>query len=210
MIVFPKTALFLSIQTNFPTNMQIENTPLYFKTGVRCIMLLLRSKDGGSNRPDYSALRYISTNEIEFDAIVARLHTMQKTSVLYSKHRIYSSVNPRDMSKAIYNFKVEQLANDLHAPDVRDQFYIDIKNRFFGALSTPRCAARKDFLFDIDSNEGDDFQKTVEALQHCTEILLSYPTPNGWHIITKPFNYTKIYSSVQKKLKKDALLYISN
>jgi hypothetical protein len=72
-----------------------------------------------------------------------------------------------------------------------------------------RCANERLFLIDADDIIGRDV--CGEVLKHCeelgVEILKSYRTKNGWHIITKPFN-PSLWKH-ESEIKKDALILLA-
>lgn len=162
------------------------NHPSNFKEGVRILMRVLRTKDGGKGNVDRHAKKVITRNSTEFDnALVELVNTMQSTE------RIYSTVDARDSKKAIRLFKQNQLDNDYSkAPE---EFYLDIKNRWVSSLQSPRSRMTSNFLWDCDTIE--EFEELVRELgtnAGLSSILDVYPTKNGGHIITQPFEYPKL------------------
>jgi hypothetical protein len=57
----------------------------------------------------------------------------------------------------------------------------------------------------VDTPDNGDTLKALAGV----EILKSYRTKAGWHIITKPFNHTKIELPENVELKTDGLLLLS-
>ena len=185
-----------------------------FTDGIRMIMLTLRNKDGGkSNKPDRSAIRRISTNQNEFEKILEEFLERQSE---HPEYRIYSCVNRRNFNKAIREFKRQQLEADYYDIESRNRFYLDIKNRFLGSLMKPSSRAETKFLIDLDGGEVERYKSLVEdKLKDLkVKVLLNYPTKNGEHLITSPFNpndlaipdYDKLFVP---EIKKDALLLLS-
>ena len=106
---------------------QIEKTFSDFMSGYRLIMLTQRSKEGGKvNKPDRVAKKKISTNKEEFLEIVKEFKEIKDKS--NNPLRIYSSVNSRDINKAIREFKYRQLEADYYVEKSKTGFYLDIKN----------------------------------------------------------------------------------
>lgn len=63
------------------------------------------------------------------------------------------------------------------------------------------------FVFDIDNPMTLD--EALGILDRCPEkpeIVKQYATKNGWHIITKPFNHTKLEKELS--FHKDGLLLL--
>ena len=184
--------------------------PIQFKQGLRLIMLTWRGKDGGlKTRPDRVAIKRISENEIEFDKIVAELEIEKQKSS--NPLRIYTSVNARDIRKAQREFKKRQLEVDYFDEESKNRFYLDIKNRWISCLMKPSCRAETLFLIDIDEEVTDKdctsyARKNLKEIN--AEIIYEYPTKNGTHIITKPFN-PSLFNSNFGEVKKDSLMLIS-
>jgi hypothetical protein len=172
-------------------------------------MLTWRGKDGGNaTRPDRIAIKRITTNEEEFDKAFDELAVLKSQSK--NPLRIYSSVNSRDIKKAQREFKQRQLDADYFDEDSRNQFYLDIKNRWISCLMKQNCREETLFLIDIDEEVTDQDCKVL-AREHLknlgVEIVYEYPTKNGTHIITKPFN-PNLFNTNFGEVKKDALLLI--
>lgn len=183
--------------------------PTQFKEGLRMIMLTKRSKDGGRNNPDRVAKRKISRNETEFDSIVDEFKKEMETSS--EPLRIYSSVNSRDIKKAIRLFKQRQLDADYYDEDSKNNFYFDIKNRWISCFMNPSCRAETKFLIDIDDVESvaDTIIYAKRLLGELgVKILASYTTKNGAHIITEPFN-PSLWDTDLGEIKKDGLILIA-
>lgn len=181
--------------------MKVLTHPEQFTNGVRILMRVLRTKDGGVGNVDRHAKKLVSRNPKEFEECLARL-----VDDMLPTERIYSTVDMRDMSKAIRTFKTEQLSNDYNPEHVRDDFYIDVYNRWISALQQPSARATSLFLWDCDTPEQyADVQQVLYAVG--AAIVHRYDTKNGGHIITAPFNYTILdRNDYQPLCKKNAMM----
>jgi len=181
-----------------------------FKTGYRLLIMLHRKKDGGHGRADYHSIKYLVNGKEEFDEKLKRLQDAKATHSDIP-YRIYSSINERDMDKAIRKFKYEIIDNDYVDKIQRNRFYTDINNRLIGCVQKPENKKTKNFLFDVDEGTHYKTDKDVELFcQHLlfyTNILFKKKTKNGWHIITEPFNVSELDYKIGDLLK-DALLFI--
>lgn len=180
-----------------------------FSTGYRCMFLIQRHKEGGETN-NSKLTKKITRNSDEWILALKELLKIQMSSPL--PLRIYSSVNERNFNKAIRKFKYEQLDADYFDQIQKENFYLDIKNRFIGCLMQPQQKATSYFLFDCDNVENtpehiNDIENFYRDIGY--NFIKTYPTKNGHHIITKPFNYTKISFPKNTELKKDALLLLS-
>lgn len=179
----------------------LDAIPEIFTDGIRGIMLLRRNKDGEEGNAQRKAIKSISRDTQEWKTIIRELRNLQETS--YQGYRIYSSVNSRDISKAIHEFKRRQLETDYGNAFEFWSFYCDIKNRFFSCLMNPNCRATSHFLIDCDTQE--EYEHAELQLRGSGLVLMQYPTKNGYHIITLPFNPND-YGNMQ--IKKDELMFI--
>ncbi len=180
---------------------KIDEIPEMFTDGIRCLLLLRRNKDGQEGNAQRQAIKRISRNTEEWKEFIYELRNMQQTT--YQGHRIYSSVNSRDISKAIHEFKRRQLENDYSNAFEWSSFYCDINNRFFSCLMSPNCRATSHFLIDCDTQE--EYYHAQLQLRGTGLILMDYATKNGYHIITRPFNPND-FGNMQ--IKKDELMFI--
>ena len=177
----------------------LEKLPREFKDGYRGVLFILRNKDGLIGNAQRKSFKRISSNIDEFNEIVNHYRYLQSHG--YEKHRIYSSVNGRDIKKSIREFKRRQLEADFGSEENRNFFYSDIKNTFFSCLMNPSSRTENNFLIDCDSEEEYHFAKNVLPESH---IILDYETKNGRHLITHPFNPNEI----RLKPKKDDMIFI--
>lgn len=177
----------------------LNHIPQEFTEGYRGVLFLLRSKDNIPRPGNPKSFHHITKNAQEFYKAVETFMKMQQNG--YEGYRIYSSVNARDHKKVIRQFKQRQLDNEYNSPEVGFQFYVDCKNRFFSCFMNPQSAKDKFFLVDCDDTESYEYARRKIPLDH---ILFQYPTKNGFHFITKPFNP----QGFKAEVKKDALMYI--
>jgi hypothetical protein len=181
-----------------------------FRHGVRTLFLIQRHKEGGETN-NSKLIKKITRNTVEWQEALEELLVEKYSSPL--KLRIYACVNDRNFNKAIHKFKVEQLEADLYDQEQKENFYLDIRNRFIGCLMQPPQRASSLFLFDCDDveNPTDEHFNDIENFYAGIgdNHIKTYRTKNGNHVITKPFNYTKLKLPAKTELKKDGLLLLS-
>ena len=177
--------------------------------GIRVVLLIHRSKEGGSNNKFKRHLRkIITTNSDEFFEAIKELKEIKDNSK--DELRIYASCNNRDLNKAVRLFKEQQLATDYDPGNKTQSFYLDIKNRFISCLMNKSCRNEKNFLFDLDEIDEHSFVSVKNIIAKQTDILNFYKTKNGYHIITKPFNYYKnLDEEIIKTIQTDSLMLIT-
>ena len=178
-----------------------------FSDGVRVLFLIHRNKEGGETN-NSKVKMVVSKNSDEFWLELVKLMDMKEREHTIP-YRIYSSVNPRNVKKAIRKFKHEQLDAEDYSEEQHQEFYFDIYRRWVGCLMQPQQAAGSLFIFDCDDVDGRDVHG--ETLQQIPNeyIVKSYKTKNGWHVVTKAFNYTTVKLPEGVELKKDGLILLS-
>jgi len=173
-----------------------------FTDNYHVLFLLQRHKDGGDvNNTKLKKIIVYGKKEYQ-EALEELLAEQQKSDKTL---RIYASLNERDFKKAIRKFKREQLDAEEQQEFDHHGFYRDVRNRFIGCLMQPGQRASSWFLWDVDTKDDQPFLAQLPAE---IPVLLKYPTKKGWHIITPPFNYTKMVLPPDVELKKDGLLLL--
>lgn len=177
-----------------------------FTSGVRCLLLIHRAKEGALSSNNDKVRKFITTNPGDFSKVVYEMLVEKKRSGL--PYRIYASVSDRNVDKAIRKFKQEQLDADYYAPEDKHAFYLDIENRFFGCLSTPSCATETLFVIDLDTKEEvDGCLKAIGNANLNDSVLKQYFTKNGMHLVTKAFNPALI-GEYATNIHKDGLILL--
>lgn len=183
---------------------QLELIPPEFKTGIRVLVAVGRKKDGAEHKSDKQSVRLVSRDADDFDRQAKKLIDIVENDESLS--RVYATVNPRNIEKAIREFKFNQLEADFYDGDSRREFYFDVKSRWISCLAKPTSRADSQFLLDCDSPE-----ETKRALEFINrggsgiKIIWSYPTKNGTHIICTPFNPNDL-SEIE--IKKDGMFLV--
>jgi hypothetical protein len=182
-----------------------------FLDGARVLLLLHRSKDGGSNKEFKRRLLTFHTNtreELEESILKALI---LKNGYNTSDYRIYLTVNARDLRKAERLFKTRMVNIDFEGGENKQWFYERFNSKWISALTDNGSAVKnKFFKIDIDTpDHGEIIDKTLNWLkENNVEVVKTYSTKNGWHIITRPFNRS-IFPKELGLLEVDSLLLLS-
>lgn len=174
-----------------------------FTDGVRVLFLIHRHREGGTTN-NTKAEKMVTQNSEEFSKRLKQLLELKYNSPI--PYRIYSSVNDRDTVKAIRKFRFEQLESESFGMEQYHDFYFDIKNRWIGCLMQPGQRMSKRFLIDVDDNAKLPLLHR-ELSKIGVEIFKEYPTKQGTHIITAPFN-PGLVNIEDVSVQKDALLLL--
>lgn len=120
--------------------------------------------------------------------------------------RIYRSVNIRDEVKAkldLINIVTRSLVYENNR---------SIESIWLSCLMTPANAAERLFLLDVDTKDLETVQNIRTLVDE--DLLYEVETPNGWHIVTLPFNPKKLETIPfqnelsQVEIKRDAFVLV--
>lgn len=106
--------------------------------------------------------------------------------------RVYVTANARDAQAAYFNFRdrmngwSQRLVN---GDDAADGKIANVAGEWVSELHRPQSAATSYFTFDLDGVSTGDVVKFVDSLPR--EHVAEQETPNGYHVITEPFEYPK-------------------
>lgn len=179
-----------------------------FTSGVRVILLLQRTKDGGANDEEKRAFESYTTFSPEefkdklFNLLILKASINQPT-------RIYLSANPRNIKKVIRY--IEQQLQDAHYADdaMRDSSYRKLLRKPRHFLMQQSCRDESLFIIDVDDIDGVD--NSGLAIKKMGELGIvvrkRYRTKNGWHFVVEPFN-VNLWDCVGE-IKKDPLILLS-
>ncbi len=186
---------------------QIADEFSMFTGGYRTLLLIHRAKEGAEKANNSHLKKYISSNEKEFVEYLYKLLYLKDNSK--DQLRIYSQVNSRNFEKAIRTFKELQLEADYYDEENKHAFYKDMKNRFVSAFSKPSNRETSYFIIDCDNQQEHELALTELADKGLNPLIVQqYPTKNGWHIITGPFN-PDLLPTMNNKINKDGLILLS-
>lgn len=175
-----------------------------FRDGIRVLLLVHRKKDGSTWRDRHKEL-VITDCEEHFNKQLERL--IEKAKASKDRLRVYSTVNRRNMQKAIREFKTRQLAIDYSDPLTMTMFYRTIHDKFISCLMQQNCRDETIFKFDVDIKDYRNKMNLLGELEEHTKILSINETKQGWHIFTEPFNPNLIdYKKYYTEFNKDSLV----
>ncbi len=120
--------------------------------------------------------------------------------------RVYGSISPRNVEKSIWEFQ-KLMVSALQAKDT--DFLFRMNRMWLRCLQRPASEDGKAFLFDLDTDDLYNLMKeTITAHEGITNIRVvhEYRTKNGYHMITLPFNYTRLPSELAEVQKSNASL----
>jgi hypothetical protein len=154
--------------------------------------------------------RRIVSSEEEVEYNIKHLYSMMQQNEL--KYRLYLTVNPRSLTSAFFQFqsKLTSMSEELFNGDDGTMTRIErLGSEWKSTLHDPSNRVTKNFQFDVDGSRY-AFEKLLEILAPKTEILLTQETPNGFHIITEPFNHTEIEADyLYDEMDTDGMVHVA-
>jgi hypothetical protein len=163
-----------------------------FSDGIRVILV--------TNRKGNEKF-FISRHRQEFEQYIKEEYEKLKDGF-----RIYSTVNKRNLEKAIRVFKEKQLKAD-YIEQLKNPFYTRIERYFVSSLMIPSSRDEKQYLIDIDDLGIENEIQTI-LKNNSVEKIFEYNTVTGKHIIVKPFDARLIKESDKVQIHKDGVILI--
>ena len=108
--------------------------------------------------------------------------------------RLYLSVNARNTLTAYFNFqdKLNGWAKDMiYGDEAVDRKLKRVDQYWKSELQRDKAKDDSRFLIDVDTKDIDTGD-LKQRLSIYTDVLKLRETPNGYHLITEPFNYTEM------------------
>ena len=108
--------------------------------------------------------------------------------------RLYLSVNARNTLTAYFNFldRLNGWSKDMvYGDDAVDQKLKRVDQYWKSELQRDSSKDDSRFLIDVDTTEIDT-GNLKQRLETYTDVVCLRETPNGYHVITEPFNYTEM------------------
>lgn len=158
-----------------------------------------------SNKKQY---RMVLTSEEEIEESIKDLFALMSRHNLY--WRIYLSVNARNLLKGYFNLreKMNNWSRKIIEGDEESKEKLKyISSKWKSSLHQPQAKANDYFHFDLDDITEKECELFIESLPKqdgseattINESIFKYKqkTPNGYHIITEPFNYNDWSSPIE-------------
>ncbi|MFD1589473.1 hypothetical protein ACFR9U_21055 [Halorientalis brevis] len=187
----------------------------YCQFGAERVYLLLaiaRAKDNEAvpNSSESVSRKIVESPDDLARQVAALSHEVRRFD---ERYRLYLSVNARNTTAAF--FRLRERMDDWLEMRFRGNVevirkFTRLDREFLSVLQSDSCKDDSNLLFDLDdvaSATADEFERDLSAV---TSILWRQETPNGYHIVTEPFDYTVFEANEGYELKRDDLLFISS
>lgn len=178
---------------------------------VYLLVALARSKENeGRDHDGPSAIRKVVRDADGLDRAVAELdHAVSRFDATY---RLYLTANARDTQQALFALRrsmddwLEARLNG--STDVLRKFG-RVDSEFKSTLQSDGCRDETKFVFDLDDATAAEADTLQAELAGHTAVHLRRETPNGFHLVTDPFDYNRLATDVEFELKTDGLVFVA-
>jgi hypothetical protein len=136
-------------------------------------------------------------------------HAVERFDATY---RLYVSANARNTTDACFQLRSrmdEWLKRRLNGDDSVTPTFGRVDSEFKSVLQQATCKDETKFLFDLDDASAAEATALIEGISAHTEVLLRHETPNGYHVVTTPFDHTDLDTDTAYELKTDGMLFVS-
>lgn len=177
---------------------------------VYVLLAIARTKENEQHSSNTEpTMREVVDNEQDLVSKMEQLDHAAKRSD--SRFRLYLSANPRDAMKAFFQFRSEMdewLQMRLNGNEGVKKKFKRIDSEFKSVLQKNECKDETNFIFDLDEVSEQEMNDLKSDLEGFTEIRLVQETPNGFHVVSRPFNYNELETEVEYELKKDGMIFV--
>lgn len=160
---------------------------------VYLLIAIARSKENSDVRATAQpTMRKVVESSQELSDKVEQLaHATKRFDQIY---RLYATVNGRNTKDAAHFLQKEMLdaRREMEKSGQMSSLLERVDHEWKSILHQPRCRDEKRFLFDLDTPSPEVRHDLQFRLADHTQVEYVQETPNGWHIITEPFNFTEI------------------
>lgn len=167
-------------------------------------------------------IRLVVKDKEDFERKLERLrHATQRHDYEF---RAYIGINARNTVKTYFNLRqrmdswTKKVFMGSKDQDSMDHFK-RIDKRWKSELQRSKNKDETYFIFDVDEEDKRPREIMEKAIREADgEIVMTRETPNGWHIITEPFDYTtvsmpeegrgKIENAIDYEVLTDGMLFL--
>jgi hypothetical protein len=178
---------------------------------VYILLAIARPKENeGTSHNDAPAIRKVVREPDDLARMVDELD--HATSRFDERFRLYLTVNARDALAATFELRSRMddwLEGRIHGDDGIGAKFKRVDSEFKSVLQSDRCADDSYFIFDLDDATAADAEGLQSDLASHTTVRLVRETPNGYHVVTLPFNYNELSTGVEYELKTDGMVFLS-
>lgn len=128
-----------------------------------------------------------------------------------ARYRLYLTASARNAVDAAFALRrrTDRWLQELVGGDrevIRQFKHLD--SEFRSALHAEDCRDETTFLFHPDDATAAGMRALREELRTHTTVRLTRETPNGYHVVTEPSDYTALGTDTESELKTDGMVFL--
>lgn len=126
--------------------------------------------------------------------------------------RLYVSANARNAVDGYFLFRERMdgwVRDRLKGDDAAPRKFKRLDGYWKSDLQTPAARDETRFLFDVDDDDPAERDRLLDALADRTTVVTRRATPNGYHVVTEPFDHTDLDADAEYELKTDGMLFVT-
>lgn len=183
---------------------------------VYLLMAIARAKENpsiNSNREVVfrEVLKHEQDPRRKFEQLQALARNYRSDSGAELTFRLYITANARNTVKAYFDFRSRM--NDwtkewILGDETAHRKLKRVDRHWLSAIHRDQSRDETRFLFDLDDERREELERLRNALNEQTELITWRETPNGYHIVTEPFNYNELAVEADYELKTDGMLFL--
>jgi hypothetical protein len=195
----------------------LEDVWEFGENRVYLLAVMARPKENASvSHNDTPMFREIVTREEKIKQKVSKLRAVARGYEASEGeefvYRLYGSVNARDVRKSMFQFQKEILDYEKNIVSGHTESAEKVKRldkEWESVLQRDGNKEDQYFVIDVDEASRDAYECVLSKVEALTEVVFSLKTPNGFHIIVEPFNYTELDAGdVDVEVKTDNFMFL--
>lgn len=152
----------------------------------------------------------VATGPAELERAVGKLRVLARHHADAEAVRLYATVNARNATDCFFDFADRTngwVRHRLHGDEGVLPKFGRVDAEWRSQLRRPSSRDETLLLWDVDDAGEAARDRFLADLPTAPELVTE--TPNGWHVVTAPFDYTAdLETDVDHELKTDGLLFV--
>jgi hypothetical protein len=189
----------------------LEEVCTFGEDRVYLLMAIARRKENpGLSGSGEIVFREVLKDDRDLDRTVTKLGAIARG---YDDRtfRLYVSLNARNVMDAFFRFRATSdgwLEDRFHGDEAAPRKFKRVDSHWYSELQRPHSRDETRFLWDLDDATETDLAAFRSDLPVTPTLVQS--TPNGYHVVTEPFDYqANLETAVESELKTDGMLFVT-
>lgn len=194
----------------------LEQYCIFDEDRVYVLMAIARKKENPSvTSSSEPVFREVIKDEDDIRRKVEKLESTIKNyrddSGQQLNFRLYVNANARNTVKAYFNFRERMngwVKDRMYGQESTARKFKQVDSHWKSELQKPESRDETRFVFDLDDVTEAEETRFVEQVRDFVDDVREVETPNGYHVVTRPFNYNDLETEVEYELKTDGMIFL--